>query len=110
MADAFVRTASLETRVDVSRHSAGFFEALGAVWSEMAYGLWRKAIGADAGLALDIIVHDVGLVRAASSHAMSVPKARLRLKDALRIWAKVHRDVRDEVSEADLLAAQAGLI
>jgi hypothetical protein len=110
MADALVRTASMETRVDTSRHGDTFFEALGSVWNEMAYSRWRAALGAQAGLVLDIVVHDVGLARAAGSHGMHARRARRLLTDALALWARVHRQVRDEVTPADLLAAQAGLL
>lgn len=111
MADVTVRTASLETRIDGSRHGDAFFEALGAVWNEMAYSRWRTAIGpADAKLVLDIIVRDVGVARAAATHGMHVRRARRMLTDALALWAQMHRRVRDEVTPADLAAAHAGLV
>ncbi len=110
MADATVRTASFEGRVDAVRHGHAFFEALGAVWSEMAYGRWRAHMGPIAALVLDIVLHDVGIARAAANHGMHVRRARRVLTDALKLWAVVHRAVRDEVSEADLLAAQAGIL
>ena len=110
MADALVRTASLETRVDGSRRGDAFFEALGSVWSEMAYSRWRAALGPKAALVLDIVVHDVGLARAAGEHGMHARRARRLLSDALALWARVHRDVREDVTPADLLAAQAGLL
>lgn len=111
MADVTVRTASLETRIDGSRHGDAFFEALGAVWNEMAYSRWRTAIGpADAKLVLDIIVRDVGVARAAALHGMHVRRARRMLTDALSLWAQMHRRVRDEVTPADLAAAHAGLL
>ncbi|WP_256869294.1 hypothetical protein [Sphingobium lactosutens] len=110
-ADVNVRTASMETRVDTSRHGDAFFEALGAVWREMAYSRWRSAIGPKAAtLVLDIIVRDVGLARAAQGQGMHARRARRTLTEALANWARIHRDVRKEVSPADLLAAQAGLL
>ncbi|MBG6116771.1 hypothetical protein IWY39_000575 [Sphingobium sp. JAI105] len=111
MADVTVRTASLETRIDGSRHGDAFFEALGAVWNEMAYSRWRTAIGpANAKLVLDIIVRDVGVARAAVLHGVHVRRARRMLTDALALWAQTHRTVRDEVTPADLAAAHVGLI
>lgn len=111
MADAQVRTASLETRVDTSRHGDAFFEALGAVRREMAYGRWRAQLPPKvAALALDVILHDVGLSRAAAMHGMHVRRARRLLVEALHLWARFHRDVRKEVSAADLVAAHAGLL
>lgn len=110
-ADVTVRTASLETRIDGSRHGDAFFEALGAVWNEMTYSRWRAAIGPVAAkLVLDIIVRDVGIARAAARHGMHVRRARRMLTDALMLWAQMHRRVRDEVTPADLAAAHAGLL
>lgn len=109
MAVAKVRTCSLEARVDDARHDHAFHEALGAVWSEMAYSRWRAQIGARATMLLDVIVHDVGLVRAAAAHGMHVRRARKMLVDGLHLWARIHMHVRREVSEADVTAAQAGL-
>lgn len=109
MADATVRTCSLETRIDVSRHGDAFFEALGAVWNEMAYSRWRAAMGTDAAMVLDIVVHDVGLVQAAGRRGVHVRRARKMLVDALHMWMRIHAGVRREVSAADLAAAQAGL-
>ncbi|WP_328277719.1 hypothetical protein [Sphingobium sp.] len=104
------RTCSLETRVDASRHGDAFFEALGAVWREMAYSRWRTAVGPSAALVLDIVVHDVGLARAAGTHRMHVRRARRTLTDALHLWARIHGAVRKEVTAADLVAAHAGLL
>lgn len=107
---ANVRTCSLEARVDGARHDHTFHEALGAVWSEMTYSRWRAQIGADATMLLDVIVHDVGLVRAAAAHGMHVRRARKLLVNGLHQWARIHMHVRREVSEADVAAAQAGLL
>ncbi|MFB0875477.1 MULTISPECIES: hypothetical protein [unclassified Sphingobium] len=109
MAGVATRTCSLETRVDMSRHGDAFFEALGAVWREMAYSRWRSAMGPSAALVLDIVVHDVGLARAAAAHHIHVRRARRLLTDALHLWARVHGAVRKDVTAADLVAAHAGL-
>lgn len=109
MADAGVRTCSLETRIDASRHGHAFFEALGAVWREMAYSSWRTMLP-DAGLVLDIVVHDVGLARAAAAHGMHVRRARKLLVDALHLWMRAHAQVRRMIGPADLAAAQAGIL
>lgn len=111
MADAQVRTASLETRVDTSRHGDAFYEALGAVRREMAYGRWRSAQSPKAAaMVLDVIVRDVGIARAAGAHGMHVRKARALMVEALHLWAKIHAAVRREVSAADLAASHAGLL
>lgn len=111
MADAGVRTASLETRVDTSRHGDAFHEALFSVWMEMAYSRWRAQMGpAVAKMVLDIIVRDVGLARAAALHGMHPRRARRLLTEALARWAQLFREVRKEVDAADLVAAHAGLL
>lgn len=110
MAGAMTRTCSMETRVDTSRHGDAFFEALGAVWNEMAYSRWRVQLGASAGLVLDIVVHDVGLARAAAGRGMHARRARKVLLDALHLWTRIHDAVRREVTPADLVAAHAGLL
>lgn len=110
-ADVTVKTASLETRVDASRHGDGFFEALGAVRREVAYGRWRAAIGpVAAALVLDMIVRDIGLARAAAASGMHARRARRTLTDALATWGRTYQAVRREITEADLIAAQAGLL
>lgn len=110
MAGVATRTCSLETRVDTSRHGDAFFEALSAVWREMAYSRWRAEIGPGAALVLDIVVHDVGLARAAAAHRTHVRRARKLLSEALHLWARTHGAVRREVTAADLVAAHAGLL
>lgn len=110
MAGAMVRTCSMETRVDTSRHGDAFYEALGAVWNEMAYSRWRSQLGSGGGLVLDIVVHDVGLARAAGDHGMHARRARKLLIDALHLWMRIHQAVRKEVTPADLAAAHAGLL
>lgn len=109
MAGVGVRTANHGDRVDSIRHGHDFYEALGAVWSEMAYSRWRAQLGQGAALVLDVVVHDIGIARAAATHGMHVRRARRLLTDALNLWSAVHRRVRDEVTPADLAAAQAGL-
>ncbi|MEO7467760.1 MAG: hypothetical protein ABIV36_12150 [Sphingobium limneticum] len=110
MADAGLRTCSMETRVDSSRHGDAFFEALGAVWNEIAYSRWRAQLGGQAAMVLDIVVHDIGLARAAADHGMHVRRARKLLVDALHLWMRIHSDVRREVTPADLAAAHAGIL
>lgn len=109
--DVAVKTASLETRVDTSRHGDASFEALGAVRREVAFGRWYSALKPkEAAMVLDIIVRDVGLTRAAASHGVGVVRARRWLTQALEAWGKIHVSVRREITAADLLAAQAGLL
>ncbi len=109
-ADVTVSVASMETRVDVSRHGDAFFESLTRVRMEVAYGHWRAALLGDAAMVLDIIVHGVGLVEAARRHAMSNRRAKGRLINALDLWLRAYSEARNEVDPATLAAAQAGVL
>lgn len=115
-ADVGVRTVSLETRIDQSRSGdATFFEALGQVRREVAYGRWRAALpdvcdGIAVAAVLDMIVNDVGISVASRIHRLHVRRARKLLCDALDLWPTHLWDAVREVDEATLLAAQAGLL
>lgn len=109
-ADVTVSVASMETRVDVSRHGDAFFESLTRVRMEVAYGRWRAALLGDAAMVLDIVVHGVGLVEAARRHGMSNRRAKGRLIDALGRWLRAYSEARQEVDPATLAAAQAGVL
>jgi hypothetical protein len=108
--DVMVRTASLETRVDSSRHHDAFFESLGAVWNEVAYSRWRAALGAGAACILDIIVRDVGIGAAARRHRTHARRVRAQLIAALDLWDKIHGEVRREIDPATVAAAHAGIL
>lgn len=105
-----VRTVSLETRVDgAQRGDGGFFEALGQVRREVAYGRWRAALPMAAPV-LAMIVNDIGVTAAAKAYGMHRRRAKTLLSAALDAWSDALRDARDEVDEATLLAAQAGIL
>lgn len=113
--DVTVRTVSLETRVDQSmRGDASFFEALGQVRREVAYGNWRRTLpeicqGIPVAAVLELIVEDVGVTIVAQQYRMHVRRARKMLSDALDAWPGHLWSAVREVDEATLLAAQAGL-
>lgn len=115
-ADVTVRTVSLETRVDQSmRGDGGFFEALGQVRREVAYGHWRRSLpellqGAPVAAVLELIVEDVGVTIVARRYRMHVRRVRKILSDALDAWPGHLWSAVREVDEATLLAAQSGLI
>jgi len=67
-------------------------------------------IGPHAAVVLDIIVHDVGVARAAADRGMHVRRARKLLVEALHLWMRIHAVVRKEVTPADLAAAHAGIL
>lgn len=85
-ADVEVRTASLETRVDGSRHGRAEEQAIGRVHSDLAYTWWRGEVGRLGDMLLSVIVHDVGLTIAARRAGMGMPRARLVLAGALDLW------------------------
>lgn len=112
-ADVGIGTVSLETRVDQGRpHDGGFFERLGAVRAEVAYGRWRASIARKRGGAapvLAMIVDDISCSEAARLFRMRKETAQARLRDALDLWPDYIGKACDEIDEATMLAAQAGL-
>lgn len=113
-ADVMVRSASLETRVDLSVcPDAAFFESLGRVRRAMAYSRWRRELptvcpgcltGAQHVLAM--VVDDLGVTWAARRLRMSVRRTRKVLLDALDLWPSILDDVRGQVAERDLQEAR----
>lgn len=104
-----IGTVSLETRVDCGRTIGGqFFEKLGAVRAEIAYGRWRRALP-EAKPVMAMIVDDVACTAAARTYGMRRTRARALLVDALDAWPEYVGEACKEVDAADLLAMQAGL-
>lgn len=110
MADANIRTASLETRIDVSRHGHAFFEALGRVRREVAYTAWRHELGRCAALVLDMIVGDIGVASAACRHRVHKRLAKRVLIDALDLWPMVLADAFKSVTETELTIAHLRIL
>lgn len=108
--DVTVRTVSLETRVDQSGKAGGaFFEKLGRVRAEVAYGKWRARLPVP-GPVLAMIVEDLGVAAAAKVFRMRAARARALLIAALDAWPDANDDAVREVDEATLLAAQAAIL
>jgi len=108
--DVMVGSFSMETRVDQSRSGTGpFFESLGAVRAEVAYTSWRGAIQ-EPKLVLAMIVEDVSWRTAAARFHLGPARAKKLLLDALGAWPLHYREARETIDEADLLAAQAGIL
>lgn len=86
--DVDVATASLESRVDVSRYNDGsIFEGLRRVRYEWAYTRWREALPAPKGLILDMITGDpLPYSSAARIHGIGHRLAKKRLASALDLW------------------------
>lgn len=109
-ADVAIGTVSLETRVDQSRgFERTFFEKLGAVRAEIAYTMWRAQLAQPAPV-LAMIVQEVSCSAAAKSWGMRKSRAKAMLIDALDLWDEMIGRACDEVDEATLAAAQAGIL
>lgn len=109
MSDVSIGSFSLETRIDCGRRDGGqFFEALGAVRAEIAYSRWRRDIECPL-IVLAMIVDDIGWRRAAVLFHVGPARAKRLLLAALQAWPWYTREAREELTEADLLAAHAGL-
>jgi hypothetical protein len=85
--DVAVKTASLETRVDMTRMGDGsFFERLGQVRREYAYTRWREKLPHPAPV-LDMLVGDPeGFTVVARRYRMHHRKAKRLLIEALDRW------------------------
>lgn len=109
-ADVAIGTVSLETRVDGGRRGDGsFFEKLGAVRAEVAYGAWRKELGRDALAILAVVVQDEACRPVARKAGMRDATLQGRLSEALDAWPLHYRDARDAIDEDDLQATHAAL-
>ncbi len=108
--DVSVATASLETHVDQSRWFDGtFFEKLGAVRAEVAYGRWRASLDHPAAV-LAMVAGDVPVSVAATAYCMRTATARKTLIEALRAWSDEVGRACKEIDAGDLAAMQAGLL
>jgi biotin operon repressor len=65
--------------------------------------------GAAAAQVLSMIVDDLGVTWAARRLRIGMRKMRKLLEEALNLWPKVLRDVRNEIDEDDLIAVQVML-
>lgn len=108
--DVAVRTASLETRVDVTRiGDGGFFERLGQVRRELAYSEWRRLLPCAAPV-LDMLVGEpVGFTVIARRYRMHNRRALRLLIDALDLWSEILGRVCKSVDDKELAAAHARL-
>lgn len=110
-AEVTVRTASLETRVDVTRVGDGtFYEALSHVRHEVAYSRWRRRLGPSVQPVLEMIVNDDGVTVVAKRWRMHVRRAKKLLLDALDAWPGAFAEARQEIDAATLAAAHAGIL
>jgi len=110
--DVTVKTASLETRVDITRLGDGsFFERLGQVRREVAYTRWRSEMSGPIAAVLEMIVGDtVGFTIVAKRYRMHNRRARQLLIDALNLWPKILGAVCKEIDDKTLMSAHARLI
>lgn len=115
--DVAVATASLETRIDSQRSGDGtFFEKLGQVRREIAYGRWRAQLGTITGTTpsaavLDMLIGEpVGFTVVATRYRLGNRRARRLLIAALDLWPRIFGGVCKEVDAGVLVAAQAGIL
>lgn len=106
--DVSVRTASLETRIDVSRHyDTACFERLGQVRREFAYTEWRHRLSHPAAV-LDMLVGDpVGFTVVARRYRMHNRRAKQLLIDALDAWPEILGAAFKTIDAEALAAAHA---
>jgi hypothetical protein len=101
--DVAVRTASLETRVDMTRMGDGsFYERLGWVRREVAYTRWRAELPAPAPVLEMLVGEPVGFTVVAQRHGMHNRRARRLLLDALDLWPQVLGAACKEIDRAAL--------
>ena len=108
--DVGMRSMSMETRVDANRRAGDiFFERLGAVRAEVAYGRWRGALrDMRKGKAVtDVVLDDLACRTAAKTHGMRDATLRRHLSDALDLWFELVGDVCKEIGEEEKAAAEA---
>lgn len=109
--DVTVRTSSLYSRIDRSAHGDGsFFEALGAVRREVAYGRWRAQLGGCAAPVLAMIVDDIGVKAVSRQFRVGERRAKKLLSDALDLWPECIGGAVREIDAATLAAAQAAIL
>jgi hypothetical protein len=107
--DVAIGIASMEARVDRSPYGDGsFYEALGAVQTEVAYTRWREQLAHPA-VVLDMVVHGLGFTVAARRNKMAHRRAKRLLLVALDLWPRCRAAARNEIDPATLAAAQAGI-
>jgi hypothetical protein len=103
-----IKTASLETRVDVTRMGdGGFYERLSQVRHEMAYTRWRHALPAPAPVLAMLTGEHLPLTIAARSFGMGHKRLKRLLIGALDLWPRMLRDAVREVDQGDLDRAHA---
>lgn len=108
--DVVVAIASIETRVDRSPRGHGhFYEALGAVWAEVAYTRWRASLASPAAI-LDMIVGGVSFTNAAKIHGMAHRRAKRLLVEALNTWSHFHAGAVRDIDCETLAVVHSSII
>jgi hypothetical protein len=111
-ADVSVRTASLETRVDLGprRYDSLHDERIQQVRREMAYTQWRSLLPAPAPVLEMLVGEPIGFTIVAARYRMHHRKAKRLLIHALDLWPEILGRVCKAVDERDLAAAHARLV
>jgi hypothetical protein len=108
--DVAIGTVSFETRVDNSSHGAEFFEALGAVRAEIAYGRWRTAMAGRLPLMLALVIEERSVSDAARQARVRPETALKQLSFALDLWDELTGEACRAVDDEDLEAAHRRLL
>ena len=109
--DVDVAIASLEARVDTSRHGEHAEQKLHTVRRHIAYARWREAVPVpQRRVVLDMIVDGVGYTSAAKAHRISWRRAKGALLSALDLWPACRDYARRGVSQADVDEINAALV
>ena len=110
--DVAVRTASLETRVDFEGSARNaLVEGIVRVRREVAYSHWRQWIPHPRRAVLDMITGEPKSFTAiAREYGMHKRRARQMLIEAIGMWPDAMKQAEDEVDDATLAAAHAGIL
>lgn len=110
--DVAVRTASLETRIDLEgRPHVALVEGVMRVRREQAYGRWRKMLPTPKRMVLDMIVGEpIGFTVAARRYGVHQRKARRLLISAIDRWPDCMDWACKMVSREDVVMAHARLV
>lgn len=101
-----IHSASLEARVDNSGAARDMLiETLSQVRREVAYTIWRGWLPYPKRMVIDMVVLQRPIKATARRYKMGLPKAKIRLSDALNNWEVAKDRVRKMLDEQDVLAA-----
>lgn len=110
--DVAVKTASLETRIDIEgRPTVALVEGVMRVRREQAYGEWRKMLPTPKRLVMDMILGEpIGYVVAARRYGIHNRKAKRYLIQAIDRWPECLEEACRMIDKEDVAKAHARLM